>query len=471
MSETTNPPLGEMRFCFQRTLEPHLREAIQRDGSYTTYSYCKEEGETFSINQIADSVSNILSTLYYAMMLPVEGEAAGMSITETIRELLEPAGVDVAEDVQRVLAEQWANDNKTAPPEDNLYHLLRPYVRSNSVQDIEFDLGWHFFEINLKTKARYFNSEAEQFLKSIFLGIEERKAINGSPIVVEAGPGTLFEKLYRARVFQHEKDFREALKQPDVELGPLRKSPAFPGRMNAAGISVFYGATNAAVALAEVRPPTGCKVLVGCFEVIRALKLLDLVALVKLADKKGSVFDPAHLNELKRSEFLRGLTLRLSKPVMPNDEPTEYLPTQAIADFLAQEGWPDLDGIIYPSVQAGGHYRLENSRYGILGRPSRYSCNVILFHTASRVRALGEGAELSVSDYLFLEPEEQQSGPDLEYTVWLPPTDVAAEVPEDDASLRFESLEAHFVTGVRIDTQPMKTFRFSKEIREKHFLL
>jgi hypothetical protein len=174
--------------------------------------------------------------------------------------------------------------------------------------------------------------------------------MNGRPIVVEAGPGTNFERLYRARVFQHEKDFREALKRPDLELGPLRKSPPLASRMNAAGISVFYGATNSSVALAEVRPPVGSKVLVGCFRVIQPLRLLDLVALVKLADKDGSLFDPAHLQELQRSEFLRGLTLRLSKPVMPNDEPFEYLPTQAIADFLARKEWPDLDGIIYPSV-------------------------------------------------------------------------------------------------------------------------
>jgi hypothetical protein len=38
--------------------------------------------------------------------------------------------------------------------------------------------------------------------------------------------------------------------------------------MNAQGIAVFYGATDASVALAETRPPVGSKVLVGAFEII-----------------------------------------------------------------------------------------------------------------------------------------------------------------------------------------------------------
>jgi len=36
--------------------------------------------------------------------------------------------------------------------------------------------------------------------------------------------------------------------------------------MNAGGIAVFYAATAPKVALAEVRPPVGSKVLIGRFE-------------------------------------------------------------------------------------------------------------------------------------------------------------------------------------------------------------
>jgi len=57
---------------------------------------------------------------------------------------------------------------------------------------------------------------------------------------------------------------------------------------------------------------------------------------------------------------------------MPDDEPFEYLATQAIADFLATEANPALDGIIYPSV-----------------RGSDGKLNVVLFHKAARVARKG----------------------------------------------------------------------------------
>jgi hypothetical protein len=93
-----------------------------------------------------------------------------------------------------------------------------------------------------------------------------------------------------------------------------------------------------------------------------------------------------------------------------------------------------------------------------------YACNVILFRKASRVRTLDEETELSTSSgYDFLEPDETQGGPEVEYTVWLPPKTALANEVEDDASLSFESLEGHYVSAVRVETQQVKTFRFSKE--------
>jgi hypothetical protein len=72
-----------------------------------------------------------------------------------------------------------------------------------------------------------------------------------------------------------------------------------------------------------------------------------------ISDEPGSLFDAEHRHRLKQLEFLRGLSKRLSKAVMPDDQVLDYLPTQAIADFLATEATRPLDGIIYPSVQIG----------------------------------------------------------------------------------------------------------------------
>jgi hypothetical protein len=48
---------------------------------------------------------------------------------------------------------------------------------------------------------------------------------------------------------------------------------------------------------------------------------------------------------------------------MPDDEALKYIPTQAIAEYLASLDNPTLDGMIYPSVQAAEEMK-----------------NVVLFH-------------------------------------------------------------------------------------------
>jgi len=79
-----------------------------------------------------------------------------------------------------------------------------------------------------------------------------------------------------------------------------------------------------------VRPPVGSKVLIGRFEVIRPLRLLDLRALELLADEEGSIFDVEHVRRLQRGKFLRGVSWLVSKPVMPDDQVRDYLPTQRL---------------------------------------------------------------------------------------------------------------------------------------------
>lgn len=135
--------------------------------------------------------------------------------------------------------------------------------------------------------------------------------------------------------------------------------------MNAHGIAVFYGALNPETALAEVRPPVGSKVAIAEFKIIRPLRLLDLAALRKI-DSEGSIFDPDTLPKQQRAGFLATLSELLYAPVMPGDEASEYLTTQAVADYLANVA--DLDGIIFPSVQTGGN-----------------SSNVVLFRHAACV--------------------------------------------------------------------------------------
>jgi RES domain len=166
--------------------------------------------------------------------------------------------------------------------------------------------------------------------------------------------------------------------------------------MNAKGITVFYGATTPEIALAEVRPPVGSQVAIARFEITRPLRLLDLTALAEVHEH-GSIFDPGYADRLGRMMFLRTLSARMARPVMPDDQETVYLPTQAIADYLATEGKVPLDGILFPSVQVGGS-----------------GDNIVLFHKAARCAELDipEGTEIEARTY-----SVDEDGPEPDYSV------------------------------------------------------
>jgi len=124
----------------------------------------------------------------------------------------------------------------------------------------------------------------------------------------------------------------------------------------------------------------GSEVMVAKFDIIRPLYLLDLTALDDVRDD-GSIFDPSFKGRLERIAFLRSLGQRITRPVMPDDQAFDYLATQAIADFLATQNEPRLDGIIFPSSQ------------------SKKGRNVVLFHKAARVEQMQfpQGTEIEAN--------------------------------------------------------------------------
>ncbi|MBB5342015.1 RES domain-containing protein [Edaphobacter lichenicola] len=260
----------------------------------------------------------------------------------------------------------------------------------------ELDEEWPHFEHNLKTKSRYMSVTALKTLDKIFHGIEAHRTYQRTPVIVQAGPETALTTLFRARVFQSDEALFAALQRPELSIGPPPPQVAAAGRMNARGIPVFYGATDRNVALAEVRPPVGSKVVVAQFDIIRPLQLLDVEALRSLS-VDGSVFDPQYLPRKQKAAFLSGLSEEITKPVMPDDETLNYIPTQVIAEYLASLDKPRLDGMIYPSVQAG-----EDTR------------NVVLFNKAAAVAKISRREDISfdIRDY-----ENYESGPEIEYTV------------------------------------------------------
>ena len=64
------------------------------------------------------------------------------------------------------------------------------------------------------------------------------------------------------------------------------------------------------------------------------------------------MFDLHYASHVARLKFLQSFAAEISRPIQAHEEPLEYIPTQAVAEYLAGE--LKLDGIIYPSAQLGG---------------------------------------------------------------------------------------------------------------------
>ena len=71
---------------------------------------------------------------------------------------------------------------------------------------------------------------------------------------------------------------------------------------------------------------------------------------------------------MERARFLEKLVVELSLPVLPGSEEKEYLPTQFIAEYLAQINGLGLDGVIFDSSQSvneGKNFVLFNHASGM----------------------------------------------------------------------------------------------------------
>ncbi|MCL1633066.1 RES domain-containing protein [Luteimonas sp. SX5] len=335
-------------------------------------SYCSKIKPTIEMNDLAERVDNVISLFFESTTgdeLPwANYEPTGNPLDEVVGELL-GAEEDVVNDVVELLSEGWFDRDSLEKKYGDDPHFVE-----NTRFEQPLSEAWRKMEHSLKTAARHIDPKATVLLESVFGQVVEDRTYTEKPVIVEVGPGTEIEHLFRARVFQTEDALEKALSHPERHIGPPPSEIAVAGRMNARGISVFYGATDQQIAIAEVRPPVGSYAAMGKFQITRKLRLLDLYELnAVVVDPRMSMFDPSCASAMTRSQFLGTLAEKLVMPVMPELQDRDYLITQVIADFLATHPTLELDGILFPSAQHA------LTKRNIPGR------NVILFNKASKV--------------------------------------------------------------------------------------
>lgn len=147
---------------------------------------------------------------------------------------------------------------------------------------------------------------------------------------------------------------KDMLEKPLKHVGPPPAELARTGRMNPEGIVVLYVAMDSDTARAELRPAIGNDVAVIRLHTLRPLKVLDMGRL-ETVTAAGSLshFQPDYEDQLMRHAFLRRLHRLISQPVVPGNE-SDYLITQAMAEYLAYVHTEHFDGIKFSSAQKVG---------------------------------------------------------------------------------------------------------------------
>jgi RES domain len=350
------------RICPTCIGDPFLRSEIERDGLDDCCAHCGEDGKTVALHEIAARTIPVLNADYtlgeteFRFHLDDEGdddhvweEYQGSTLEEVLADLLE-CDETVAEAVAAEVRSQGGfrfGESEWADTDEYRFQRLR-------VSETRHHGVWENFEAGIRHRRRFFGDPSASPLNELLGSLDDLRGASGASPVVILEPGAEKpDRIYRARLLgaDWQADATKILLDPWRELGPPnpeRVPRISPGRMNPAGIPVFYGAFSHETCIAEIRPSVGNDVVYGEFEVIQPLRLLDLTTFDG-QPPAGSPFDPVLRERRERWAFLRDFHARVSRPILPNDVELEYVPTQVVAEFIHHV--LGFDGLIFRSAQ------------------------------------------------------------------------------------------------------------------------
>lgn len=372
---------GETDFVCPRCFEDGALKARVRDlrSEADENSNCSKHEATSGVS--LDAVAQLVDVAFrenYSVSDHYDGMAneyfgEGMyHIVETMTGASDPEVVQAICD--KLLEEDAYNENSYF--DARFFRDDAAYVRDYN-GNIEQSAKWDDFRRKIQFGQRFFNTDAKTLLAGIFDKIHLARDVDRrSPLVTIRTTDTL---LYRARIVGNGQDEEEIADNPAEQLGPPPESLRRQGRMNAAGILAFYGAFDQPTCLAELRPPVGSRIAVAAFRPTRPLVLLDMNRF-RAPPKERNVFSKAYAARMSQWLFMQRFVTEISAPILPADEVFEYIPTQVVAEYLANHHnfgpsstHKSIDGLIYPSAQR------STSRQDML------ACNVVLFGPAAMV--------------------------------------------------------------------------------------
>lgn len=319
--------------CFAH---PWLREYVVTQSTHRgTCPSCRRQNQPLvPVSSLYDAFDNLISSYQPAEGPPMEH---GTAIIDLIQEdwevfserLLETDGAGRL--LEAIMHSGWDDDSG-----ELLLGASDPYVAHHrrwshdTLEDI-----WQQFADEVKSDPtrplKFRGADFDEFL--IHEELVGRRT-------VRAPAGTV---LYRARLgFIQGPDGDEPYSGEAIGAPPPEK--AGPGRASAKGKVVLYCADQEGTAVAEVRPARGEYVSVAEVRAARELEILDLVT---EPEWPNPFTDDTLSYWVEFAGLLAAFAEQLSKPLRSRDDPTDYIPSQKLAELIETAR---VDGIRYPSA-------------------------------------------------------------------------------------------------------------------------
>ena len=471
--------------CHRCVRDTYLATQLLHAGQTRLCSYCGERRQTFPLEEMAARIHEVVQQHFrltpnypddpdgwYAVRFEHEWERRGCSPNDIIAEI---AGLeqDIADDIVQHLSDIHSYGMVRHGDED-------PYGLEARYEECGPDAGpfriiWDNVPTSIQHQVRFFNTEAESALNRVFRELDTLSTAAADSVFEVIGNDGDTTVIWRARRAGSRSQLQKILANPTSEMGPPPPAITPAGRMNSAGIPVFYGALDQDTAIAEIRPPVGSYVVTGKFELLKPVSLLNLSLLqdIILQDiiVEKRYFEPDYAERANRVAFLKQLAQELTKPVMPEDEPTEYTATQVIAEYLAHKAQIKLDGISFRSAQTdppGQNIVLFNHSSSVESYPVPPRNDVVVgIHNRYDDYGHPKGSRL-VAIWEFTEPEPPEDAPRAEDP---DQPDTSPEPPRPYPTLRLDvhGLAVHEIKAMKPDYESMETFRYRDSTSQPQF--
>lgn len=346
-----------MNVCPECFHKPGLQSRIKRERKATSEGPCDfhPTRKGVPIKVVSDIVDPVFRELYAGG--PDQGEIHPHRGDLLLDVLYDLTGAEDDRVVEALIG-QLSEDDDYWPPngEEAFYDSEYRYflVRGDLGEHGRF---WSDFRKSLMFSERFFNSDAERYLAGIFKGVQQQRNAEGLGPIYLVQPDDPQGTFFRARFADTYEAAHEIRADLAARLGPPPERLRRAGRLNPSGISAFYGAYELETCIAELHPTVGARVIGAQFRITEPICVLDTTRF-DAAPKSPNLFALGALPRARQWRFMRVFMGEIAEPISQADEHLDYLPTQAVAEFLNRRfrvrfdgAARSIDAIIYKSAQ------------------------------------------------------------------------------------------------------------------------